>query len=439
MRKLLVVDGLIKQYNKIHYLTYGCKVNQFDTDKIKSIVPNSFEESSDLGKSDICIINTCTVTDATDNQILKDLRKIKKDFPKIKTLVTGCLAQTTPEVLKASSDVDFIVDNANKYLIPKVLNNLEAYENEVVSDIFALDEFDDFDEGIKENRSRAFLKIQDGCNYRCSFCIIPFARGKSRSMNNDSLLDKISYLHDCGFNEVVLTGIHLSSYGLDRNQSLLELLQKIEKYSPIKNIRLSSIDPADTSLEMIDFISQSEKICPSFHISMQSGNNEILREMRRRYKISSFTKLTNYIRDCIPDACIGTDVIVGFPGETEDLFLETYNYIKNSELNYLHVFPYSDRKGTRASLNTDKIDNFDKKLRSKKLRMLADKLKEEFQSKYIGKTLIGIKEKNNKVRTRNYIDVNIADSRIEQGRIVKVKIDEILNKKVLGSIIPQQG
>ena len=353
-------------------------------------------------------------------------------------MVTGCLAQTNPEALKASSDVDFIVDNANKYLIPKVLNNLEAYENEVVSDIFALNEFDDFDESIKENRSRAFLKIQDGCNYRCSFCIIPFARGKSRSMNNDSLLDKISYLHDCGFNEVVLTGIHLSSYGLDKNQNLLGLLQKIEKYSPIKNIRLSSIDPADTSLEMIDFISESKKICPSFHISMQSGNDEILREMRRRYKISSFTKLTNYIRELIPDACIGTDVIVGFPGETEDLFLETYNYIKNSELNYLHVFPYSDRKGTRASIKTDKIDSYEKKNRSKKLRMLADKLKEEFQYKYIGKTLSGIKEKNNKVRTRNYIDVNISDSKIEQGSIVRVKINEILNKKVLGSIIPHQ-
>jgi threonylcarbamoyladenosine tRNA methylthiotransferase MtaB len=161
--------------------------------------------------------------------------------------------------------------------------------------------------------------------------------------------------------------------------------------------------------------------------------------MRRRYKVSSFTKLTNYIRDLIPDACIGTDVIVGFPGETEDLFLETYNYIKNSELNYLHVFPYSDRKGTRASGKTDKVDNFDKKVRSKKLRILADKLKEEFHSKYIGKTLLGIKEKNNKVRTRNYIDVNITDTKIEQGTIVKVKIDEILNKKVLGSIIPHQG
>lgn len=257
-------------------------------------------------------------------------------------------------------------------------------------------------------------------------------------MNNDSLLDKISYLHDCGFNEVVLTGIHLSSYGLDKNQNLLELLQKIEKYSPIKNIRLSSIDPADTSLEMIDFISESKKICPSFHISMQSGNDEVLREMRRRYKISSFTKLTNYIRKLIPDACIGTDVIVGFPGETGDLFLETYNYIENSELNYLHVFPYSDRKGTRASIKKDKIDNYEKKNRSKKLRILADKLKEEFQSKYIGKTLLGIKEKNNKVRTRNYIDVNISDSKIEQGSIVKVKINKILNKKVLGSIVPHQ-
>ena len=171
---------------------------------------------------------------------------------------------------------------------------------------------------------------------------------------------------------------------------------------------------------------------------MQSGTDEVLREMRRRYKISSFTKLTNYIRKLIPDACIGTDVIVGFPGETGDLFLETYNYIENSELNYLHVFPYSDRKGTRASIKKDKIDNYEKKNRSKKLRILADKLKEEFQYKYIGKTLSGIKEKNNKVRTRNYIDVNISDSKIEQGSIVRVKINEILNKKVLGSIIPHQ-
>ena len=149
-------------------------------------------------------------------------------------MVTGCLAQTNPEALKASSDVDFIVDNANKYLIPKVLNNLEAYENEVVSDIFALNEFDDFDESIKENRSRAFLKIQDGCNYRCSFCIIPFARGKSRSMNNDSLLDKISYLHDCGFNEVVLTGIHLSSYGLDKTKTFWDYYRKLKNIHRLK-------------------------------------------------------------------------------------------------------------------------------------------------------------------------------------------------------------
>ena len=229
--------------------------------------------------------STCTVTDNTDNQFFKDLKRIKKINPTIKVLVTGCLAQTSPERLIKLKNVDLIVDNANKYLIPKVIKEPDNYQNEIVSNIFDIKTFDDNYNNLKEDRSRAFLKIQDGCNYRCSFCIIPFARGRSRSMKVIEVIKKINELYASGFNEVVLTGIHLSSFGKDLDTSLMKLLTIIESDTDIPNIRLSSIDPADTSLDFIDFICESKKVCPSFHISLQSATDEILKDMRRRYKI----------------------------------------------------------------------------------------------------------------------------------------------------------
>lgn len=422
----------------VSFITYGCKVNQFDTDKIISNLPENFTVIDDISLSDFCIINTCTVTDNTDNQFFKDLKRIKKINPKIKVLVTGCLAQTSPDKLSKLKNVDLIVDNANKYLIPKVIKEPDNYQNEIVSNIFDIKTFDDNYQNLKEDRSRAFLKIQDSCNYRCTFCIIPFARGRSRSMKVSEIIQKINELYSLGFNEVVLTGIHLSSYGKDLNITLIELLNIIESDTDIPNIRLSSIDPADTSIDFVDSICESKKICPSFHISLQSATDEILKDMKRRYKINIFDDLIKYIRNKIPHACIGTDVITGFPGETNMLFERTFDYIKNSELNYLHVFPYSDRKGTKASMRNDKISDYEKKKRSKLLRSLSSDLKNNFASRFIGKELVGIKEKNNKIRTNNYIDVIIESEIYNPGDIGKVLINKVENNKVFGKIINPQ-
>ena len=422
----------------VSFITYGCKVNQFDTDKIISNLPENFTVIDDISLSDFCIINTCTVTDNTDNQFFKDLKRIKKINPKIKVLVTGCLAQTSPDKLSKLKNVDLIVDNANKYLIPKVIKEPDNYQNEIVSNIFDIKTFDDNYQNLKEDRSRAFLKIQDGCNYRCTFCIIPFARGRSRSMKVSEIIQKINELYSLGFNEVVLTGIHLSSYGKDLNITLIKLLNIIESDTDIPNIRLSSIDPADTSIDFVDSICESKKICPSFHISLQSATDEILKDMKRRYKINIFDDLIKYIRNKIPHACIGTDVITGFPGETNMLFERTFDYIKNSELNYLHVFPYSDRKGTKASMRNDKISDYEKKKRSKLLRSLSSDLKNNFASRFIGKELVGIKEKNNKIRTNNYIDVIIESEIYNPGDIGKVLINKVENNKVFGKIINPQ-
>ena len=270
----------MKSNQLVSFITYGCKVNQFDTDKIISNLPENFTVIDDISLSDFCIINTCTVTDNTDNQFFKDLKRVKKINPKIKVLVTGCLAQTSPDKLSKLKNVDFIVDNANKYLIPKVIKEPDNYQNEIVSNIFDIKTFDDNYQNLKEDRSRAFLKIQDGCNYRCTFCIIPFARGRSRSMKVSEIIQKINELYSLGFNEVVLTGIHLSSYGKDLNITLIELLNIIESDTDMPNIRLSSIDPADTSIDFIDSICESKKICPSFHISLQSATDEILKDMK---------------------------------------------------------------------------------------------------------------------------------------------------------------
>ena len=424
-------DGLMKSVNKISFLTYGCKVNQVDTDRMISVLSSDYKILDSYTTADLCIVNTCTVTNNSDNQILNDIKKIKKRNPLCKVLVTGCLAQTDPSFLETVSTIDYVVDNANKYLIPKFLKNLDN-SKKIISNIFDIDKFHDYEINSRDTRSRAFLKIQDGCNYRCSFCIIPFARGKSRSMELDSVLQKIDKYKGLGYEEVVLTGIHLSSYGKDIGESLLGLLESIESKSTIQNIRLSSIDPADTDKKLIDFISKSNKICPSFHISLQSGEDDTLREMRRRYKVSDFQEIINEIRFRIPDSCIGTDVIAGFPGESEPSFSQTFNFLEKSELNYFHVFPYSDRKGTRATQRKDKVSTTVKSKRSKLLRDLSDKKKQEFYSRFIGKELEAIVEKNNKARTRNYIDVNLDGESLVPGSLVNLLIKEVKNMKAYG-------
>ena len=422
----------MKSVERISFLTYGCKVNQFDTDRIVSSLSSNFTITNDNNLSDMCIINTCTVTNNSDAQIVSDIRRLKKNNPNCKILVTGCLAQTNPESLELIQEVDFIVDNANKYLIPKVLSS-PIIKKKIISDIFDIEKFVDFKINQKEQRSRAFLSVQDGCNFRCSFCIIPFARGKSRSMEVDSVIGKINDLSKLGYNEVVLSGIHLSSYGLDIGSSLLELLKEVENRVDVTNIRLSSIDPADTSEELIHFFSESKKVCPSFHISLQSGSPYILRLMKRRYKIERFTNILKLIKDNIKLSCIGTDIIAGFPGETEDLFNETYSYIKDSQLDYLHVFPYSDRRGTKASARNDKVAAELKKARSKVLRELSERKKLSFYSKFIGKRLPAIVEKNNHARTRNYIDVNIEKvSLARPGELLNLIIDRVENGKAYG-------
>ncbi|NSW88727.1 tRNA (N(6)-L-threonylcarbamoyladenosine(37)-C(2))-methylthiotransferase MtaB [bacterium] len=422
----------MKSVEKISFLTYGCKVNQFDSDRIAASIGDRFKIIEDNNSSDLCIVNTCTVTNNSDNQIINDIKKLKRNNPKCKILVTGCLAQTNPESLETVSEVDYIVDNANKYLIPKVLS--EPYiPKKIISNIFDIDKFKDFKISEKEKRSRAFLSVQDGCSFRCAFCIIPFARGKSRSMETESVIEKINNLYDLGYNEVVISGIHLSSYGVDIGTNLLTLLKEIENNTDIPNIRLSSIDPADTGDDIVDFFIKSKKICPSFHISLQSGSEKVLQMMKRRYKLEKFSKIIRAIKENNKNACIGTDVIAGFPGETNALFDETLNYIKNSPLDYLHVFPYSDRRGTKASRSNCKISNEVKKIRAKALRELGQSKKTNFYSSFIGKKLSAIIERNNHARTRNYIDVNIDDTvLLKPGELVTLVIDKVENGKAFG-------
>ena len=425
----------MKSVETISFLTYGCKVNQFDTDRISASLSKDFKIIDDNSDSDLCIVNTCTVTNNSDRQVVNDIKRLKRNNPKCKILVTGCLSQTNPESLEQVPEIDYIVDNANKYLISKVISN-STIKKKVVSNIFDINGFDDFKIDQKEKRSRAFLSVQDGCSFRCSFCIIPFARGKSRSMKLDSVIEKINQFAILGYNEVVLSGIHLSSYGLDIDTNLLELLRQIEDSVDIPNIRLSSIDPADTNKDLIQFFSKSKKICPSFHISLQSGSETILQLMKRRYRISKFENIIKLIKENIESSCVGTDVIAGFPGETNDLFKESYDYIQKSLLDYLHVFPYSDRRGTKASIREDKVSEDLKKSRSKALRELGESKKIDFYSKFIGKRLAAISEKNYHARTRNYIDVNMMKKEfVEPGKMMDLIIDKIEDGKAYGRYI----
>lgn len=424
--------------------TLGCKVNHCESESIIQLLKESGWTSVPLGEdSGFCIINTCTVTRKAAMQSRQAVRHAIRSNPRARIIVTGCYAQTEPDEIKKNKGVHYIIGHAGKHKIPEIITSTEekdfVFPVTIYNDIINEKTFKQMPVALGE-RTRPFLKIQDGCNAFCTYCIVPYARGRSRSMPLKNILDNIIRIKKSGYREVVLSGIHLGRYGLDLSPqiNLTELIKHINKSRAIERVRLSSIEPLELTEAIIKTVAESDIFCRHFHIPLQSGDDLILKKMRRPYTRSIFRKLLYKIHELIPDAAIGVDTVIGFPGETEEAFENTYNLIEELPATYLHVFPFSSRKGTPASSFPDKVPSKIIKERCKTMRDLGNIKKKEFYKKNIGKKVeVLIEAKRDKATgflkgmTSNYLPIFLSGNDDLKNTIVDAEIEKINNDNSL--------
>jgi len=407
---------------KVAFFTLGCRSNFFDTE----FMANSFRQKDyqvvDFDEiADVYVINTCTVTAGADRSSRQYIYKAKRKNPKAVVVAVGCYAQVNPWALASLREVDLVVGNTDKHRIVQIVEEyLERREQKVfVGNIFKEKELKNFDLITYYERSRPFLKVQEGCNKFCTFCVIPFARGKVRSVPKEKVVSEVKLLAERGFEEVVLTGTQLTQYGWDINTNLYELLVELLKVKEIKLIRLSSLYPSEITPQLLDLITSEDRIAPHFHMSLQSGSDRILELMEREYTSKDYVKLVEFIVSKRPTSAIGTDIIAGFPGETKEDFMQTYRLLEELPIAYMHVFSYSDRPFTKASKLEQKVSPKEKEERVKLLKELDLKKRERFRKENIGKRLRATVLEEDKVLTENYIEANM---RVEEkpGRVVDI-------------------
>lgn len=390
--------------------------------------------------ADIYIINTCTVTNMSDRKSRQIIRRVKQKNPNSILAVTGCYAQVASDELAKIEEIDLIIGNTEKKDIVNIVEehistriarkqNDDEINNKKINltDINKQKEFVDFGNVTYTEKTRAVIKVQDGCNNFCSYCIIPYAKGRVRSRKLESVVQEITQIAKKGIKEVVITGIHVASYGIDfdENIRLIDLLEAIQKIDGIERIRLGSLEPNIITEEFVERLKKVTKMCDHFHLSLQSGCNETLKRMNRKYTAEAFEKEVNLLKKTFPNVALTTDIIVGFPGETEEEFEKTYKYLENIKFTKLHVFKYSIRKGTVAAKMENQVRDNIKEERSHKLIKLSDKYEKEFLDKYIGKKVKVLFEKQDgeyiKGHTTNYIVVKMKSEYLEN-RIKDLKI-----------------
>jgi len=433
----------IKRKKPLLYLHYGCKVNQYETNAMaEQFIDNNYEIVNFEEFADVYIINTCTVTNMSDRKSRQIIRRAKQINPNSILVATGCYAQTAKEELEKITDIDLIVGNTEKKDIVKIVEEYRDNKNRErvkMSDINKQKEFVDFGSVTYTEKTRAVIKVQDGCNNFCSYCIIPYAKGRVRSRKLESVVKEITEIAAKGIKEVVITGIHVASYGIDfdNNTRLIDLLEAIQKIDGIKRIRLGSLEPNIITEEFVNRLKKVTKMCDHFHLSLQSGCDETLKRMNRKYTAETFEKEVNLLRKTFPDVALTTDVIVGFPGETEEEFNETYKYLSKIRFTKLHVFKYSPRKGTVAAKMKNQIDSTVKEKRSHKLIELSNECEIEFLDRYVGKELKVLFEKQDgeyiKGHTTNYLVVKAKETELEN-QIKDVKIVSRDNLELIGEM-----
>ncbi|MBQ8219368.1 MAG: tRNA (N(6)-L-threonylcarbamoyladenosine(37)-C(2))-methylthiotransferase MtaB [Bacilli bacterium] len=416
--------------------TFGCKVNIYESEYVINLMQDNDYQLVDFDmNADIYIINTCTVTNEADKKDRKLINSIRKKHPDKILVVMGCYSQ-----LKSSNiDADIVIGNKYKSKIVELIEKyIQNKEKIVLVDDITDTNFEDMYINRFINHTRAFVKIQDGCNAFCSYCTIPYARGGLRSKDFNKTIEEVTNLVNNGYKEIVLTGIHTGRYGKEINTNLESLLKELVKIKGILRIRLSSIEINEITDGIIDLIKNNSVMAKHLHIPLQSGSNDILIAMNRKYNLDYFINKISYIRKEISDISITTDLIVGFPGETEENFQETIDTLNKIKFTKIHTFPFSKRDGTKAATMPNHIDGNIKKCRVKEVLMLSDKYELEFYQKNIGKEYDGIVEtrKDGKkiVITTNYIPVEIEDN-LENNTRVAVKINKIVNDNIYGEII----
>lgn len=416
---------------KVAFHTLGCKLNFSETSTIsRNFKSNGFDVVSFNSEADIYVINTCSVTEQADKKCRQAITKIKNKNPQAFIAVVGCYAQLKPEEIASNLGVDLVLGTKEKFNILEHLENLEKKDSpEIYScEITKVDQFDS--SHSEADRTRSFLKVQDGCDYSCSYCTIPLARGKSRNKKIDDLVHEAHQIAASNIKEIILTGVNIGDFGKTTNESFFDLLKALEKVEGIERIRISSIEPNLLTNEIIEFVAKSAKIQPHFHIPLQSGCNKILAKMQRRYKRELFQSRTEKIKSLIPHAFIGVDVIVGFPGETDLDFDDTYQFLSKLEASYYHVFSYSERPNTKSAGFENKVPRNIITQRSKKVQKLAGKKQASFYKQHVGQeaeVLFEAYKRNNKMFgfTGNYIKVEAEYNKSLVGQIKTVKLGEI--------------
>jgi threonylcarbamoyladenosine tRNA methylthiotransferase MtaB len=430
---------------RIAVATLGCKINQYDSAVIQSRLEEKhsfvpFEEPADC-----YIINTCTVTDRADWEARQLVRRAKRRSPNSKVLLTGCYAQVSPAEVARVQGVDFVVGlNRLDDLLRLVETTDLNYPRIHVSDVKRQRGVPVLGTRALPGHTRAFLKIQEGCNYTCSYCIIPTARGLSRSVAPREVLHQVKLLADAGYAEIVLTGIHLGGYGQDLTPrtDLTALLEMLVDSSLVRRIRLSSLDPREVPDRLLDLIAGSEVICPHLHICAQAGEDTILKQMKRNYDTAYYRELLSKTRERLPEAALGSDIIVAFPDESDEQFESSLAYFASLPLTYFHVFPYSQRRGTAASIFPHPVPIVAKKLRAQRMRQLGAEKKEQFCQTFRGRRMaVLIEEKIDRGSggrrgfTRNYLPVIVSGGNYQVNEEVDVQIDGFANGCLTGAAI----
>lgn len=418
----------------------GCKSNQFESAIIEeNLIEHGYKKVQNIEDADIYILNSCSVTHKSDNEAMYLLRSAKHKNPNILTIATGCVAQIEKEELLKNDFIDFVIGNDEKLHLYDYINSDERFS---ANDILKQTEFNKV-ELFDTTKTRASLKIQDGCDNRCTYCIIWKARGKSRSADSEFIVNQINNFAEHGFKEVMLTGIHIGQWGKEFGLSLLDLLKEIEEKTTIERYRLGSLNPPEITDEMLEFLKTSKKFCPHFHLSLQSANDKTLRSMNRFYKTEDYLKLIEKINETFENPFLGSDVIAGFAGETEEDFEITRKNLLSSGLTQIHTFPYSKRKGTIGAEMENQVPDDVKNSRATIIKEISKEKLNNFIEKNIGKTLEVLIEKhpdkhsqNLKGMTRNYLTVQIPSDRTDLFNTLQmVKLVKFENGKIYGELV----